>query len=278
MSKRQKPKLDPNLAALRSAAKLPTGSARANKEASLVGPELLDARVRIASDLSVWSAVADVCARLVHNGEVEPLLAELLAVAIKVTGVDAGFIRVVPFSSTPVGIMASQGAVAGMVDVAQKLIVPASVLIPEQTRVSFDDLRLIQTKKPDALLQAAVASGFRGFQATPLLSRHGPKIGSLYTFSNRPGRSNARDLYVLDILCRQVADFIDWRLAGAEVTRSDAHLRSILDSTLDAIVTVDSEGIVRSANSAALKIFGMDPVALVGQNIGVLAPEATRAQ
>ncbi len=257
---------------------LPTSSIASSAVSSAVQSELADARVRIASDLSVWSRVRDVSARLVHNGELEPLLAELLNVAIAVTGVDAGFIRLMPKDGIPSRVVSAQGGVSRMLSVSEPSGELHSILQPSRSRISFPDLRSIQTVEQDELLRTAIASGFRGFQSTPLISRHGQVIGSITTLSNRPGSPDERDEHVLDLLSRQAADFIEWRIAGVEVSRTDARLHSVLDSVIDAIVTIDARGMIQSANPATFKIFGYPSDSLIGQSIGILVPERERSQ
>jgi len=59
------------------------------------------------------------------------------------------------------------------------------------------------------------------------------------------------------------------RLALRESTlRSDA----ILNGSLDGIITIDEEGVIESANPAALRIFGYSDGDLIGRNVAVLSP------
>ena len=242
-----------------------------DSERTSLADELADARVRIASDLSVWSRVRDVSARLVNNGDLEPLLAELLGVAVDVTSFNAGFIRVMSHGDIPARVIANTGGVSRMCRVSDK-----SVLDPQNGHLSFPDLRAIKTPQPDRLLIAAIESGFRGFHATPLMSRQGHMIGSITTLSNRPGATDERDQHVLDLLARQAADFIEWRMAGVMASQSDARLHSVLDSVPDAILTIDPRGRIWSANPATASILGYQPISIIGQSIGIILPERDR--
>ena len=242
-----------------------------DSERTSLADELADARVRIASDLSVWSRVRDVSARLVNNGDLEPLLAELLGVAVDVTSFNAGFIRIMSHGDIPARVITNTGGVSRMCRVSDK-----SVLDPQNGHLSFPDLRAIKTPQLDRLLIAAIESGFRGFHATPLMSRHGHMIGSITTLSNRPGATDERDQHVLDLLARQAADFIEWRMAGVIASQSDARLHSVLDSVPDAILTIDERGMIWSANPATSSILGYKPSSIIGQSIGILVPERDR--
>jgi PAS domain S-box-containing protein len=55
------------------------------------------------------------------------------------------------------------------------------------------------------------------------------------------------------------------------VTEEAARLRAILDSTPDAILTIDERGIIQSANRATERHFGWKPEELLGKNVSIIA-------
>jgi PAS domain S-box-containing protein len=59
---------------------------------------------------------------------------------------------------------------------------------------------------------------------------------------------------------------------------NEYRLRAVLDSTLDAIVTIDHEGIIMDANPATLKMFGYRLDELIGSNVSVFMPSPHRDQ
>ncbi len=67
----------------------------------------------------------------------------------------------------------------------------------------------------------------------------------------------------------------------AEKTVSDldareAHLRSILDTVLDATVVIEKDGTITSFNAAAVRQFGYTEAEVVGKNVRILMPEPYR--
>jgi PAS domain S-box-containing protein len=64
----------------------------------------------------------------------------------------------------------------------------------------------------------------------------------------------------------------------AELRDSEERLRAILDSAVDAILTIDARGIIDSANPAAQNIFGYSRREMVGKNVRMLMPQPFRGQ
>ena len=64
----------------------------------------------------------------------------------------------------------------------------------------------------------------------------------------------------------------------AELRGSEARLRAILDASIDPIVTIGSDGVIRSASRAVGRVFGWEPDELVGRNVSVLMPEPYRSR
>ena len=57
-----------------------------------------------------------------------------------------------------------------------------------------------------------------------------------------------------------------------------AHYKAILETTVEAIITIDSQGIVQTFNSAAEKIFGYRAKEVIGNNIKMLMPKPYRSE
>jgi two-component system sensor kinase FixL len=82
---------------------------------------------------------------------------------------------------------------------------------------------------------------------------------------------------LLDELARQQAESLDAETQGrleaeesAEESRS--RTRSILDTAVDSIITIDERGVIESANQATIDAFGYSEAELLGQNVALLMP------
>ena len=59
----------------------------------------------------------------------------------------------------------------------------------------------------------------------------------------------------------------------SDLDAREAHLRSILDTVLDATVVIEKDGTIRSFNAAAVRQFGYTEAEVVGRNVRILMPE-----
>lgn len=82
----------------------------------------------------------------------------------------------------------------------------------------------------------------------------------------------------LTVFVVAVNTLLRYRRLSRQLKVSEQHLRSIFDTALDAIVTVDYQGVVRSANRAVTRLFGWEPDSLVGMHMSALIPQRLIAE
>ncbi|MGH9816264.1 MAG: PAS domain S-box protein, partial [Candidatus Acidiferrales bacterium] len=117
-------------------------------------------------------------------------------------------------------------------------------------------------------LATYLQTGIHAVQTTPLWSRSGKMVGMISTHWRSPHQPSERDLRLLDILARQAADLIERNLAG----EAQARLAAIVQSSDDAIISKDLNGIIISWNSAAERIFGYTAAEAIGKHIALIVP------
>ena len=126
------------------------------------------------------------------------------------------------------------------------------------------------------------------WQPNPLLPRTKGEIavpiklgdeifGVLDVQSDMPDALSAEDQILLEGLCGQIAVAIEYLRANEETRISEARIRSIVDSALDGVVTIDMNGAIIGWNSRAEKMFGWLEDEAVGKDLAdVIVPAEHR--
>jgi two-component system sensor kinase FixL len=70
---------------------------------------------------------------------------------------------------------------------------------------------------------------------------------------------------------------VETEAAAAELSRREAHLRSILDTVPDAMVVIDEQGLIRDFSPAAQRTFGWTAAEVTGRNVSMLMPDPYRS-
>jgi PAS domain S-box-containing protein len=73
-----------------------------------------------------------------------------------------------------------------------------------------------------------------------------------------------------------LTDITERKAAESALHASEERLRAILDTAMDAIITIDHQGIIQSVNAATSKMFGYTIDELIGQSVNMLMPAPHR--
>jgi PAS domain S-box-containing protein len=142
-------------------------------------------------------------------------------------------------------------------------------------RVVVPDIQTCKFLTGTADLDEYRRSNIRAVQSTPLVSRSGQLVGMISTHWREPHQPAERDLRRLDVLARQAADLIERGKAEAALHESNDQLlwlASTLENSDDAIITKNLDGIIKSWNEAAKRVFGYSAEEAVGKPVTILIP------
>jgi PAS domain S-box-containing protein len=71
---------------------------------------------------------------------------------------------------------------------------------------------------------------------------------------------------------------VQQQITEQQLRESEARARSILETTVDAIITIDPQGIIKSFNKTAEKLFGYPSTEVIGKNVKVLMPDPYKSE
>ena len=75
-----------------------------------------------------------------------------------------------------------------------------------------------------------------------------------------------------------LVDITESRRAAAALQESEARLRAILNTVVDAIITIDQRGSITGVNPATERMFGYSAGEMVGKNVSLLMPSPSRQE
>ncbi len=94
------------------------------------------------------------------------------------------------------------------------------------------------------------------------------------------GLESGDDLIIKPFVAREVLARVERQVTVSKVRtalrESEAKFRSVMESAIDAIISSDAEGLIRSWNSAATALFGFTESEVIGHPIDLIIPERYR--
>jgi PAS domain S-box-containing protein len=115
----------------------------------------------------------------------------------------------------------------------------------------------------------AEAAGLHGGMAFPVTGGS-ECIGVIELFSHEVRERDPGVYALTEALGAQVGEFLETLRAEEAVRLSEARKRAVLDSSLDAVITMDHEGRIVEFNRAAERLFGYEEDAAIGEEMAAL--------
>jgi PAS domain S-box-containing protein len=230
---------------------------------------LRDREKRLSVELSAVTRMHQVSTRLLQGVDFATLLCDILDAAIEITTADMGNIQLLDGGALK--IVAQRGFEAPFLDffngVHEGQAACGTAMLSGE-RVIVEDVANSPIFAGSAALEVMMTANARAVQSTPLISRSGRMLGMFSMHYHVPRRPNEHELRLLDILARQAADLIE----GKQAEGAKARLAAIVESSDDAIVSKDLDGVITSWNRGAERLFGYTAQEAIGQPVTILIP------
>jgi PAS domain S-box-containing protein len=216
----------------------------------------------LMADLDAMTRLHKLGTLFLHQGNLEPVLTEIVDAAIAISGADFGNIQLLDPASGTLRIAAHRGFPKWWIDFWENVSKghgTCGTALERGERVIVEDIEQSEIFAGTDALEMQRKAGVRAVQSTPLVTRSGKPLGMFSTHYKRPHRPDDRALRLLDLLARHAADIIEQARSEGELrdreerARARAEeLQAILDLAPTAVwIAHDPECRVITGNSYA---------------------------
>jgi PAS domain S-box-containing protein len=214
----------------------------------------------------------EISTMLIQEGNLAALYDRVLDAAIALMSADMGSMQTFHPEQDELHLLVSRGFRSQVVSFWERVNRDSATscgrALAAGRRVIVPDIECSEFMAGSADLNVGRQAGIRAMHSTPLVSRSGQLMGMISTHWREPHHPAERELRSLDVLARQAADLIE-RTQAEERFR---WLASIVESSDDAIVGKNIDGIITSWNNGAERLFGYTAHEVVDKPVTVLFP------
>ena len=243
--------------------------------------ELSKAHRQLEGDLTNMTLLHEVSMRFVQQDDLHGLLDQILDAAIGIMRADKGTIQLLDNDGRTLRMAAQHGLPRNFLEFFSRVHkgqAACGTVVETRERVTIEDVTASPLFMGFPALDVMLSAGCRAVQSTPLLTRNGRLVGILSTHHGVPSRFADRDLRLLDLLARQAADFIERFQSDEKLHQSRRQLQGILESAMDAIISVDADQRILLFNAAAERAFRCSGSEAIGSPLERFIPGWFRAQ
>jgi signal transduction histidine kinase len=168
---------------------------------------------QLAIELADMQRLQRISSQLIQEGDLDTLYVQILEAAIQMMGADMGSMQMLDPERNELRLLAWRGfdpaSAAFWETVRVESGSTCGVALSSGKRVVASDVETTDFMAGTQDLDFYRLSGIRAVQSTPLVSRDGCLVGMISTHWREPHQPAERDLRLLDVLARQVADLIE---------------------------------------------------------------------
>ena len=224
---------------------------------------------RMALDLKAMTRLIEIGNLCMRGGRSRTAcFAEILDAAIEITGAAKGNVQLLDAHNSELSIAVHRGFSKPFLDffasVRRGDAAACGNAMQTTARVVVEDVTRSEIFAGQSALDVLLAEGVRAVQSTPVVASSGQVLGIISTHFDRPHRPDERELRLLDLLARQVADYVE-RQQGEDVLRaSEERFRAFAESLPALIFIADAGGNNIYTNPHFHAFLGLPAAALLG--------------
>ncbi len=194
---------------------------------------------RLVADLNAMTRLQKVGTLFVREGNLEPVLGEIVDTAISISGADFGNIQLLNPKTSELQIVAQRGFPKWWIDFWKRVCNgkgTCGTALERGERVIVEDVEQSPIFIGTPALEIQLKAGVRAVQSTPLVSRSGRPIGMFSTHFKTQYRPDDHALRLLDMLARHAADIIERAQTEEALQQLNAQLEQRVAEQTDEII------------------------------------------
>lgn len=246
-----------------------------------VETELTELRHHLEAELAAMARLHELGQRLAAAEDASGLFDTIVETAVAVSGADGGALQLYDRHDNQLDLVAANGIAQGFLDVFRRLRpedAPASGrALAAKDRVIVEDVAEDPIYRGTPVREILLRAGVRALQSTPLRSRSGRLWGVITTYRHRPTPSSRWALRLLDLLCGQIAEFIERTEAERGRRESEERFRALANTVPDMTWVASADGTLLFASDRWQQYCGLDPMEYVQQWIELVVHPEDRA-
>lgn len=262
-------------------------------------PELTRAALRqreeeLLRSHQMLDAIATIQSHYIRDASPRELFNEMLEILLRITSSQYGFVGEVLSSADGQPYILAHA----ITDIAWNEEARALHSSPEESGLEFHNLKtlfgatltsgqaVISNETASDSLSGGLPPGHPAidtYLGLPLYS--GKIMVGVIGLANRAGGYDAAMIEYLNPLSRTCGQLIqacrndsERKRALSSLRESETRYKTVLETVVDGIITIDEKGRIESINTAAERIFGYRHLEVIGQNVSMLMPEPYRSQ